>query len=75
MRRSLRKNDSRRKDEKVDQDAMDWVIVNRRTKPRAQPRTQRGKQEEEARKNHRTVQIFVKVHGSKAFPLSLRQGR
>ena len=43
--------------------------VKRKTKPRTPPMTQGGKQEEEGSKNRKTAQIFVKVDGSKAFPL------
>ena len=34
-------------------------------------RTERGKQEVEGMKSRRTVQIFFKVDGSKAFPLDV----
>ena len=40
-----------------------WIEVKRRT------RTQEPMQPEEARKNRQMIQIFVKVDGSKTFPL------
>ena len=40
-----------------------WIEVKRRT------RTQEPRQPEEVRKNRPMVQIFVKVDGSKTFPL------
>ena len=53
------------KAEKVHQDAMDWVAVLKKT----ELRTERGKQEEEGMKSRSTVQILLKVDGSKAFPV------
>ena len=46
---------------------MDWVVVKKRTKSR----TRRGKEEEEVRKSCRTVQIFVKVDGSKVITIDV----
>ena len=56
------KESEEEKAEKVDQDAMDWVTVKRRAKPRTQqrtqPRTLHGKQEEEGRKSRKMAQIL-----------------
>ena len=42
-----------------------WIDVKRRT------RTQEPRQSEKVRKNRQLVQIFVKVDGSKTFPLTV----
>ena len=50
--------------EEVAENVTDWVTVKRKTNLRTQPRTQRGKQEEEGSKRCRAVQTFVKVEAA-----------
>ena len=56
-----------RKSEQVAENVTAWVEVRRRTRGRA---VQEGR-EDEGGKSCRTVQIFVKVDGSKTFPLDM----
>ena len=53
---------------KVAEDVMDWVEERRKNRRR----TAQGRCDEEDRKSGSKVQIFVKVDGSKTFPMDLQ---
>ena len=56
-----------RESEQVAEDGTDWVEVRRRTRRRP---VEEG-DEDEGEESCRTVQIFVKMDGSKAFPMEV----